>query len=140
MTVTGPPPFAAPLLAVDEVRVGTEDTDIVVRATKTIVATDPYLDGHFPGLPVYPGVFLVESLRQAVVAAIGEADGNQLDLSRLASARFLSVLVPGDQLSLHATVRCRPGEDTFDVAAKCFRGDDLVATITAEFQKGNPDA
>ena len=35
---------------------------------------DPYLQGHFPEVTIYPGVFLIESLHQAVCTALAVPD------------------------------------------------------------------
>ena len=67
--------YAAPLRAVDRVEVGTRDGTLTVLAGKDIRADDRYQAAHFPGNPIYPGVFVLETVRQAVIAALGERAG-----------------------------------------------------------------
>ena len=84
------PQNAAPLRALDSVAAELElRGGLRVRATKRVTVTDPYLGGHFPELTVYPGVFTLESVGQAVSAAIGPRSGRPAVLCVLRSARFL---------------------------------------------------
>ncbi|MEH1122994.1 3-hydroxyacyl-ACP dehydratase FabZ family protein [Micromonospora sp. CPCC 206061] len=78
------------LRAVDSLAV--RDGGAAATAVKRIVADDPYLVGHFPGEPIYPGVFLVESARQAVAGLLG----GPVTLVAVVEARFAAPLRPGD--------------------------------------------
>lgn len=128
----GDPPFAAPLLGVDEVRVARTGDLLVVHASKRIRAGDPYLEGHFPSLVIYPGVFIVETLRQAVALAVG----GPAEVTRLRSVRFLAPLFEHDTLRLEATVRSGPGR-ALAVEARSFRGDGReAARLRLELERG----
>ncbi len=113
---------AAPLDAVDEVDVKSATE---VRARKRIVATDPYLEGHYPGFPIYPGVFVAESASQAVEHLVRDVHGPEwvADLVEVRSARFTGALLPGDTLILNAA--CDP---------------DWVTTVTCTNAAGDPIA
>lgn len=131
--MTGTRLRAAPLDAVDTVSVlsGTE-----VVAAKTIRADDPYLEGHYPDLTVYPGVFLVESVIEAVRHLVRETRGPRTaaEPAVLKSVRFTTALRPGDTLGVHCD--CLPGEDegVLTVTAKCTSGDTQAARMTIEFR------
>jgi 3-hydroxymyristoyl/3-hydroxydecanoyl-(acyl carrier protein) dehydratase len=117
--------FAAPLLAVDEVRVARREGTVRLCATKRVSASDPYMAAHFPTLTVFPGVFIVEAVRQAVVLAIGtEACG--LEILQVRSARFLAPMLAGDLMTLEAAVEERAGR-RYHVDATCWRGDGVTA-------------
>ena len=142
------PAFAAPLRAVDLVSVGFSDGIMRVVATKTVVSTDPYLRGHFPGFTIFPGVFLIEALRQAVAAALDQPSppelaqpaGRRPDIVELRSARFLAALLPGDVFTIDARVGREDDDGRFDVEAQCFRGDGVTAArIKLRFRRGGPD-
>jgi 3-hydroxyacyl-[acyl-carrier-protein] dehydratase len=92
----------APLRAVDAMRV--REAGRTATAVKRVVADDPYLAGHFPGAPVYPGVFVVESARQAVAGLLG----TPVTLVAVVEARFTAPLRPGDLLCLD--VECEPAD------------------------------
>lgn len=128
--------YAAPLRAVDEMRVTTQDGQLVISASKEVRADDPYLPAHFPGRTIYPGVFIVETVRQAVLAALGEQGGEPPSLSAVHSLRFTSALHPGERLRVTATVSPAGPDGAVRVEARCGReeGSAGVARMVLEFQ------
>jgi 3-hydroxyacyl-[acyl-carrier-protein] dehydratase len=116
------PAYAAPLPAVDALDAVTgADGRIDVTAVKLIALEDPYQRAHFPGRPVYPGVFLLETVCQAGLAAIGP--GPAPVVTTVTSLRFFRPMVPGDRLRA-AVVIGPPGEDgERKVTASCRSGD-----------------
>lgn len=67
-----------------------------VDAELAIPADHPALAGHFPGLPIVPGVVLLE----AVLEAIGAAVGQPAAPCQIQSAKFFSPVAPGESLRL----------------------------------------
>jgi 3-hydroxymyristoyl/3-hydroxydecanoyl-(acyl carrier protein) dehydratase len=68
-----------------------------MSAARFTVAPDhPALAGHFPGMPVVPGVVLLDEALHAIGAALG-AD---LSACRIASVKFLSPALPGQALEV----------------------------------------
>jgi 3-hydroxyacyl-[acyl-carrier-protein] dehydratase len=134
----GHPLFAVPLRAVDELRVQSCEGGLTLRAMKMVDANDPYLQGHFPDVTIFPGVFLIECLRQAVAWAVGRSMGGCPDIKVLHSVRFLAPLVPGDQIILDAIVgQILPGKN-FDVDAHFRRSDGVTAArLKVEFGCGD---
>lgn len=127
--------YATPLRAVDEMRVTPDDGRLTLTATKEITVDDPYLPAHFPGRTVYPGVFIVETLRQAVAAALGERDGLLPDVTAVHSLRLVGALHPGDRLCLAATVQPPDVDGAIRVDARCNRPDGYaVARMALEFR------
>lgn len=73
---------------------------------KNVTASEPHFQGHFPSLPVMPGVLIIESMAQTaailVVQTLGKAaEGKLVYFMTIDSARFRKPVVPGDTLHIH---------------------------------------
>jgi 3-hydroxymyristoyl/3-hydroxydecanoyl-(acyl carrier protein) dehydratase len=53
-----------------------ELSDTSAIAVKNVTAAEEYLQDHFPGFPVLPGVFMVEALTQAARAVLEKSKAN----------------------------------------------------------------
>jgi 3-hydroxyacyl-[acyl-carrier-protein] dehydratase len=99
-------PHRWPFLLVD--RIVEEDRGRgYIRGEKAVTATEWYFQGHFPGLPVMPGVLQVEALAQtmAVYVARSEGFGSRMGLfAAIDELRFKRIVQPGDRLSLEITM------------------------------------
>jgi 3-hydroxyacyl-[acyl-carrier-protein] dehydratase len=99
-------PHRWPFLLVD--RIVEEDRErSYIRGEKAVTATEWYFQGHFPGLPVMPGVLQVEALAQtmAVYVARTEGFGSRMGLfAAIDEVRFKRLVQPGDRLSLEITM------------------------------------
>lgn len=56
-------PYSHPMQLVDRIESYDAETDSIV-AIKKVTHSDPFLRGHFPDFPIYPGVLTVGSLQQ----------------------------------------------------------------------------
>jgi 3-hydroxyacyl-[acyl-carrier-protein] dehydratase len=132
---------AAPLPATDWVEVESGPRGgLSVRAGKKVDPGDDYLVGHFPELTIYPGVFTLETVRQAVITAAGLCAGRLPELYRLHSVRFLAPLLAGDTLTVDVTIGPIEDDEAFEVTAACRRDDGVVAArVKARYRWGAPD-
>ena len=74
---------------------------------------EPFLRGHFPGAPIFPGVLLVEAAAQlaGVVAQSDESIPPLLDLKLTAmrGIKITGTAVPGETIRLQAQILSRLG-------------------------------
>ena len=103
-------PHRYPFLLVDRVIDVNLGKDIV--AYKNLSINEPFFQGHFPGHPVMPGVLIIEALAQTAGVLVRlsakdeDSDGKPLFyLVKVDKARFSAMVVPGDQLHLHVTLK-----------------------------------
>ena len=99
-------PHRWPVLMVDRI-VEYDPSRSYIRGEKAVTATEWYFQGHFPGLPVMPGVMQVEALAQtmAVYVAQQEGFGDRIGLfAGIDGCRFKRVVQPGDRLTLDVTM------------------------------------
>jgi len=84
-----------------------------LQAIKSVTATEPFFQGHFPGRPIMPGVLIVEAMAQAAGALISLSFRDQLEMGDSAPLYYLTGIdkvrirrpvVPGDRLLLEARV------------------------------------
>jgi 3-hydroxyacyl-[acyl-carrier-protein] dehydratase len=100
-------PHRYPFLLVDRVIECTPGESLV--AVKNVTINEPFFQGHFPHLPLMPGVLIIEALAQAcgLLAFATKGQGPDEDttflLVSLDKARFRKPVVPGDQLVLRVS-------------------------------------
>jgi 3-hydroxyacyl-[acyl-carrier-protein] dehydratase len=71
-----------------------------VRSRIEIDRADPVFDGHYPGFPILPGLFVVEYVHATVLAALaGRRRAVAVD-----RVRFLRPVYPGDTVTITATL------------------------------------
>ncbi len=99
-------PHRWPFLLVDRI-VEYDPAGKRIVGLKSVTATEWFFGGHFPGLPVMPGVLQVEALAQtmAVYVAKQPGFGDRIGLfAGIDEVRFKRVVVPGDTLRLEVTM------------------------------------
>ena len=99
-------PHRWPFLLVDRI-VEYAPAEQRIVGEKAVTATEWYMQGHFPGLPVMPGVLQVEALAQtmAVYVAKQPGFGDTIGLfAEISDCRFKRVVQPGDRLRLEVTM------------------------------------
>ena len=109
-----PSPGAVPTLV--------EHTEEGFTARQSTPSRSPYQDGHYPDLPIYPGVFFIESVvnaSRAYVRLRGIEPG-AVSLSRVENVRFVSPGTPGESFTVVARLEDPGGgPGTRRVSASC---------------------
>ena len=99
-------PHRWPFLLVDRIVEYDAEAKRIV-GLKAVTADEWFFKGHFPGLPVVPGVLQVEALAQtmAVYVAKQPGFGDRIGLfAAIDECRFKRVVTPGDTLRLEVTM------------------------------------
>ena len=95
-------PHRYPFLLIDRVL---ELSDERVLCLKNVSFNEPYFQGHFPGVPVMPGVLQIEAMAQAggiLASRAVEFDPTTHVMLFMAidAVKFRKAVTPGDQLHI----------------------------------------
>ena len=130
-------PHRFPFLFIDRVLEVVPGESIL--AVKLVSNSDPILQGHFPGMPIVPGVVQVEAMAQAAVIlahASGHFDPATHDcfFIGISDAKFRAPAVPGEvlQIRVKAERLGRVGKFAGEVASDA--GPKSSASFTAVVQ------
>jgi 3-hydroxyacyl-[acyl-carrier-protein] dehydratase len=78
------------------------------RGEYLVRGDEPFLKGHFPGEPIFPGVLLVEAAAQlaGVVVQAGRSEDplEGLKLTAVRQAKILGTARPGEMIVVRATI------------------------------------
>src|SRR5688572_28315590 len=104
-----------------------------IRAIKNVTYNEPYFVGHFPHQPVMPGVMIIEALAQAAgilafrTAGVMPDETTRFYFAGIDKARFRKPVVPGDQVTLTATLE-RSIKTIWRFSTVALVGDEEVAS------------
>lgn len=130
-------PHRYPFLLIDKVR------DIVTPKScvgiKNVTFNEPQFQGHFPGMPIFPGVMIIEAMAQTSGILVGLSmdlvdKGARVFFMGVDGVKFRRKVVPGDVLELHVTA-LRGGGRVWKFDGRAMVGDELAceATFSAMF-------
>jgi len=97
-------PHRYPFLLVDRIIYLNLEENVII-GQKNVTVNEQFFQGHFPEVPIMPGVLILEALAQTggiLVHKKGYCEKIAVLLS-INNAKFRKPVVPGDVLTLHAT-------------------------------------
>lgn len=123
-------PHRYPFLLVDRVVSCVPGKSMV--AYKNVSVNEPFFQGHFPNLPVMPGVLIIEALAQAgglMVLAdwpVEKVKEHVFLFSGMENVKFRQPVRPGDRLDLECTL-LRSRLQLWKIESKAFVDGKLAA-------------
>src|SRR6476646_6020933 len=100
-------PHRFPFLLIDRVIEIRRKERIV--AIKNVTINEPFFAGHFPSLPIMPGVLIVEAIAQAggalLLAEVEDRKNKLIMFTGIERAKFRRPVVPGDQLRIEVELK-----------------------------------
>jgi len=127
-------PHRYPMLLID--RILEVDPGKSCKSLKNVTINEAFFEGHYPGMPVMPGVLILESMAQAGAALI-LANPNKKNFKPLVGAmdnvRFKKPVVPGDQLITDVELLWFKG-DYGKIRATGTVDGEVVASMEATFK------
>src|SRR5438445_13874878 len=124
-------PHRFPFLLIDRVIDLTRKQRIV--AIKNVTINEPFFAGHFPNLPIMPGVLIVEAIAQAggalLLTEVEDRDQKLMVFTGIERARFRRPVLPGDQLRIEVDVKAWRG-NAVGMEGIAYVGDKRAAEAT----------
>lgn len=94
-------PHREPMLLLDEAERTEENKG---RASYTVKGDEFFLQGHFPGNPVVPGVIQCEMMAQACAVLLGGEVKGTPYYTGIKEAKFRQMVKPGDVLEIETEI------------------------------------
>ena len=125
-------PHRYPFLLIDKV------VDIVLNDScvgiKCVTFNEPQFQGHFPGMPIFPGVMIIEAMAQTSGILVGLSmhlvDKNaKVFFMGVDGVKFRRKVVPGDVLELHVKA-VRGGGKVWKFEGRAMVGTELACEAT----------
>lgn len=122
-------PHREPMLLVDELELGQDGT---AHGKYRVRGDEFFLQGHFPGNPVVPGVIQCEMMAQSacVLLASGAAEGCTPMFTSLDKVKFRGQVKPGDTLETECEITRQRGNFYFAKGKGSVNGK---VCVSAEF-------
>jgi 3-hydroxyacyl-[acyl-carrier-protein] dehydratase len=102
----------------------------VVKAKISINKGHRIFNGHFPGLPVVPGVCMLQMVREIMEVHLGRS----LDITASDNMKFLSVINPDQNAEVDAAINYTEETGIISINATLFAGTTTFFKLKATLQ------
>ncbi len=98
-----------------------------VKANVSINKTHKIFEGHFPGLPIVPGVCMVQMVREILEVSVNKT----LSIESADNIKFLSVIDPRQHGEVSASIDYAEVENVFSINATLFANQVIFLKLRA---------
>ncbi|MGJ8644973.1 MAG: 3-hydroxyacyl-ACP dehydratase FabZ family protein [Luteolibacter sp.] len=107
--------------------------------TYKITGEEPFLEGHFPGNPMWPGVIMIEAIAQ-LGGVIAQCDPDHpvladMRLTSVKNAKILGTAFPGATLTISGSVEGRMG-NLIQLKGSVSDGENVIAKAVVMLSGG----
>lgn len=127
-------PHRYPILLVDKII----DIDPKEKAVgiKNVTMNEPFFQGHFPGVPIMPGMLILEAMAQVCAITI-QYDNDQMDdklgvFTGVDNCKIRKMVVPGDTLRIEVEIT-RLRKTIGKAKAYAYVGEELACEADLSF-------
>lgn len=99
----------------------------VLKANISLNSKHKVFEGHFPGVPVLPGVCQV----QAVKELLQVATSSTLQYSKVRDIKFMSMVIPNEMETLQCEMTYKQEEDGYKTTALLSFGEKSILKLRA---------
>ena len=125
-------PHRFPFLLVDKI---IDKGEQYIVGVKNVTNNEPFFQGHFPDVPVMPGVLIVEAMAQTggllVLGSVEESERYSTYFMKIDNVKFRQKVVPGDTLIFHVSFLTELRRGCAMMKGRAFVGEKLACE--AEF-------
>ena len=134
-------PHRYPFLLID--RIVKLELNEYIEAIKNVTYNEPFFQGHFPHIPVMPGVLIVEAMAQNAGILAIKTDNISLEnkvvyFAGIDKCKFRKPVIPGDTLILKANIINHKGP-VWKMKCTAFVKDNLVTEAVLTATIANPN-
>ena len=120
-------PHRYPFLLVDKIL---ECDEKHIVGIKNVTINEPFFQGHFPGIPIMPGVLIIEAMAQTsgilFLRVFNDQKKRIAYFAGINNAKFRKPVRPGDQIRLELDV-LRMRKSSYKMHGTAYVEDELVA-------------
>ena len=127
-------PHRYPFLMIDRVIEFRGNDELT--AIKNVTINEPFFQGHYPGMPIFPGVLQIEAMAQAaglLMLRATKSQGLTAVFMSVDKVKWRTKVIPGDQLRIEVKLKriLRGKIGTAD--AVCYVGDKVASSGEMKF-------
>jgi 3-hydroxyacyl-[acyl-carrier-protein] dehydratase len=95
-----------------------ERSDDRIVTLKQVTLGEEYLQDHFPGFPVLPGVMMLEAMVQAGRALLRDRTGERLVLGEVRALKYGTFVTPGQGIRVEIDLQGEDEDGSFDLKGR----------------------